>query len=44
MAQMQTQLSNTNKNGGNDNITSGVNKSKKVPFFIYGNYPFSVTT
>ena len=30
----QTQLNNTNKNGGNDNNTSDVNKSEKVQFLI----------
>ena len=32
MAQMHNKLNNTNKNGGNSNITSGRNKSNKVPF------------
>ena len=33
MVHMQTQLNNTNKNDGNDNNTSGGNKSNKVPFW-----------
>ena len=34
MAQMQTKLSNDNKNGGNENITGGGNKSNKFPYYI----------
>ena len=33
MAHMQTQLNNTNKNGGNYNNTSGGKKSNKAPFW-----------
>ena len=33
MAQMQTQLNNTNKNGGNDNNNNDGNKSNEVPFW-----------
>ena len=31
MSQMQTQLNNTNKNGGNDNITSGKKQEQQGP-------------
>ena len=33
MAHMYTQLNKSNKNGGNENNTIGVNKSNKFPFW-----------